>query len=315
MNENEENLYKILNINESASKEEIKKSYRKLSLIYHPDKPNGDVEKFKKINNAYNILSEDESRKKYDFELKNPNLHNNLFNEDIINETFMNDFINNFVGGHVHQPFMHPFSNFFNSRGGSNIRIFHNGMPVNFQNGNFFEKPQVIVKNISIDIEQVLTGHITPVEIERWVLNNNKQVFEKEILYVNIPKGIDNGEFIILKDKGNFVNDTIKGDVKIIVNIVNNTNFTRDGLDLIYQKNITLKESLCGFSFELKHINKKVYTLNNEPGNIIFPGYKKVVSNLGINRENHQGSLIIIFNVEFPKNIELDKIDKLKDLL
>ncbi len=62
------NYYKILGIDEEASKEEIKKAYRKLAHKHHPDK-GGDEKEFKKISEAYTLLSKDENRKKYDEEM------------------------------------------------------------------------------------------------------------------------------------------------------------------------------------------------------------------------------------------------------
>ncbi len=63
------NLYEILEVNENATQEEIKKSYRKLAKKYHPDINSGDPEaenKFKEINGAYEVLGDKEKRKKYD---------------------------------------------------------------------------------------------------------------------------------------------------------------------------------------------------------------------------------------------------------
>ena len=63
-----EDYYNILGVDRKADKKEIKKSYRKLALKYHPDKnPNKDAEeKFKDISEAYAVLSDDEKRKMYD---------------------------------------------------------------------------------------------------------------------------------------------------------------------------------------------------------------------------------------------------------
>ena len=61
-----DDLYKVLEVEKSATTEEIKKNYRRLSLKYHPDKNNGDGEMFKKISEAYQVLSDDVERKKYD---------------------------------------------------------------------------------------------------------------------------------------------------------------------------------------------------------------------------------------------------------
>ena len=89
------------------------------------------------------------------------------------------------------------------------------------------------------------------IDIERWIIENGNKVFEHETVYVTIPKGIDEGEMIILKDKGNSINEECKGDIKIVVKIENTTDFQRSGLDLVLQKTISIKEALCGFVFEL----------------------------------------------------------------
>ena len=60
-----EDYYKILGVPEDASEEEIKKAYRRLALKYHPDR-GGDEEKFKEINEAYQVLSDDKKRAQYD---------------------------------------------------------------------------------------------------------------------------------------------------------------------------------------------------------------------------------------------------------
>jgi DnaJ-class molecular chaperone len=58
--------YNILGVNRDASKEEIKAAYRRLAHQCHPDKPGGDEKKFKEINEAYQVLSDDQKRQQYD---------------------------------------------------------------------------------------------------------------------------------------------------------------------------------------------------------------------------------------------------------
>jgi DnaJ family protein A protein 2 len=177
------------------------------------------------------------------------------------------------------------------------------------------QMPVPIIKTVPVNICDVLSGTTIPVEIERWIIENNNKVFECETLYVEIPKGIDDGEIVILREKGNIINQSTKGDVKIKIEVINESEYKRSGLDLILEKKISLKDSLCGCSFEIKHINGKVYTLNNNAGNIIVPDYRKVVPGLGIERGIHKGNLIIIFKIEYPTSLTELQIQNLKEIL
>jgi DnaJ-class molecular chaperone len=306
------NHYETLNITENATQEEIKKAYRKLSLKWHPDKNGGSAESidmFQQISSAFEILSDINKKKEYDFLKNNPfmKMNNNpdlgpgLFNNTNIDEFFENIFFGNLNGNQRNTGV--PFG----------FHVFNNGIPVNFVNN--LQKPPPIIHNLKINIENIFTDKSLPVEIERWIIENNNKVFEKQTLYVNILKGIDDNEIIILKGDGNVVNEQLKGDVKIIINIENNTEFKRNGLDLIYEKNITLKESLCGFSFELKYINNKIYTINNNIGNIIKHNYNKIIPNMGIPRDNLIGNLIIHFKVNTPETLTMEQIEKIKEIL
>ena len=325
-----DNFYQILGVNEKATHDEIKKAYRGLSLKFHPDKnPSPEAtEKYKKINEAYDILGDEQNKKKYDMERQNPFMRMgggvNVNDVDEIFKAFFGGggmpFGMRMAGMHgMHGMGIDPDDianmNGFGMGGfpsGAHFQVFHNGIPVNIGHPN---KPSPIVKNITIDIEQVYTGTTVPVEVERWIHDNNLRVSEKETLYVPIPKGIDDGEIIILKDKGNIINEQCKGDVKVFIKIINNTEIKRVGLDLLYDKKISLKDALCGFSFEIKYINGKMYTLNNISGNIVCPGYKKIIPNMGLTREQTTGNLIIVFHIEFPEKLSEQQISQLKNIL
>jgi hypothetical protein len=222
-------------------------------------------------------------------------------------DSHMEDIISSIFGG---MPFGMPQG--IRIQPGTNIRFFHGG-PHGFNQS--MQMPLPIIKKINVNICDVLSGTTIPVEIERWILENNNKVFECETLYVEIPKGIDDGEIIILREKGNMINHTLKGDVKIHVEITNETEYKRSGLDLLIEKKISLKDSLCGCSFEIKHINGKVYILNNAIGNVIVPDYRKVVPELGIERGSHKGNLIITFKVEYPSSLTEEQIKNLKEIL
>jgi DnaJ-class molecular chaperone len=311
-----ESFYNILGVGETSSKEEIKKSYRTLSLKWHPDRNPNNIEeavsKIQKINEAYETLSDDQKRSEYDNMNKNPfmrmNSHGGGGGMEMPFQDMNEIFSNLFGGGN-------PFGQ-FNMRGvppGAKIHVFHGGQQMGFIPG--FQKPTPIIKHININMEQVLNGATIPVDIERWLIENNNKIFEHETLYISIPKGIDDNEIILIRDKGNILNDDIKGDVKLFIKIENTTGFERKGLDLLINKSISLKEALCGFTFELKYINGKTYTLNNISGNIIPPNYIKVIPNMGLTREAHTGNLLITFQVEFPEKLSDEKMNALKEIL
>jgi DnaJ-class molecular chaperone len=319
-------FYEILEVPETASMEEIKKSYRTLSLKYHPDRNLGKPEmvaKFQKINEAYEILGDEQKRKEHDMMNKNPFAH--MMGGMHMGGMHMGGMPGMHMGGmHMDQGIDEIFSNLFGMQfgggmpgmqmhGGPNIRIFRNGVPVNIQQQ--LQKPTPIIQTINITIEQVLNGGTIPIEIERWLIEGEIKVFEKETLYINIPKGIDDNEIIILQDKGNKLTEQCKGDIKLFIKVDNNTDFERCGLDLLIHRNISLKDALCGFSFELKYINNKVYTIHNNSGNIIQPEYRKVIQSMGLEREDKKGNLIIIFHIQFPEKLSEDAIEQLKLIL
>jgi DnaJ-class molecular chaperone len=321
-----DNFYNILEINENAGGDEIKKAYRKLSMIYHPDKNNNNPEataKFQKIAEAYETLGDPEKKKEYDSMKNNPFIkmmngqsQNGGVNVNPIDELFSNLFGMHFGNGQNMQSFGSGAPQFAQGgipQFGSGVRIFHNGVQVNPQGfAQGIQKPTAIIKNIIVPIDKILTGTTIPVDIERWIIQDGNKVFENETMYITVPKGIDEGEIIVVRDKGNVAREDCKGDIKLFIKIENNTDFKRSGLDLFYEKAITVKEALCGFIFELKYITGKIYTINNNSGNIISHGYKKIIPNMGFSRDGHTGNLVIIFNVKFPDKLSDEVIEQLK---
>jgi DnaJ-class molecular chaperone len=288
--------YEILELDKNATQEDIKKSYRKLSLLHHPDKNNNSQESINKIqdiNEAYEILSNQEKKMMYDNQQNGMMFHPGMDDIPIdLHNLFSSMFQMNDFGGDM--------------RG---FRVFFNGP------GNHIINPPSIVKTIVIPFERVLSTLKIPIEINRFVQEQNRRIQENETIYLDIPQGIDDGEMIIIREKGNVI-DNFKGDVKICIKIENNTEFKRVGLDLVYEKTILLKESLCGFIFELKHLNGKIYTITNSStiGHIICQNYQKVIPNMGLIRDEHVGNLVIVFNVKFPEQLSENVIEELKKI-
>ena len=283
-----DSFYKVLGVDEKASKDEIKRSYRTLQMKYHPDKNNNSqdaVNMTQKLNEAYETLGDDEKREEYDSTRNNPFLRGgsnvDVQMDDIINMMFGGMGIPGMQMGGIHNMQMGGFPgmqmgglhSFPGMPPGTKIHFFQGGNPINFQQ---LQKPQSI--------------------------------------YVTVPKGVDDGEMVLLKDKGNVMNENCKGDIKIFVKIENDSIFRRAGLDLVLEKKITLKEALCGFSFEINYINGKSYTLNNNVGNIIPHGFKKVIPNMGLERDQHKGNMVIEFNVQFPEKLSESVINLLKNI-
>jgi DnaJ-class molecular chaperone len=320
-----ENFYNILGVSETATQDEIKRAYRGLSLKWHPDKNNNSEEansKFKTINEAYETLGDETQRGMYDAS-RNQNPFFNMgmggggtTEQDIFNMLFGSGGGGIRIPGGVRMPggFMPP------GGGGGAFHIFNTGVGLGDNNNPFnfmqnMQKPTPIVKNITITMEQVFGGANIPIDIERWIVENSNKVFERETLYVPIPKGIDDGEIIIIRDKGNIINDAVRGDVKIFIKVEPHPVFQRKGLDLITNQKISLKDALCGFVIEYKHINEKTYTLNNTNNSIINPDYKKVIPGMGLTREQHTGNLILIFIIEFPTQLTPEQVKVLRDNL
>ena len=80
-------------------------------------------------------------------------------------------------------------------------------------------KPPPIVKNVQISLKEAYKGLTLPIQVERWILLNNVKRIEKEKIYIPIKKGVDNGEIIIIRDKGNIRSDILKGDVKLFISV------------------------------------------------------------------------------------------------
>lgn len=332
-----EDLYKILGIDKNATQDEIKKAYRALSLKWHPDRnPNNTdaTSTFQSISAAYEILGDENKRKQYDFSKNNSNKNNfNHFNFGpghhpsgmqfpfpfpFTDSNNPHDELMKIFSSNIFHNFNHP-NNTMHNNSNSNTHYFTIGpngpirVDINRQNQNI--KPQPISRNIEITIDKAFSGCVIPVDITRWFIDGEIKKEEKETLYVTIPRGIDDNEIIIINDKGNSNKNDIKGDVKIQVKIKNDTIFKREGLDLILRKSISLKEALCGFSFNINFIDGRTFKINNNQGNVIYPNFKKIIPNMGMVRDNNIGNLVIFFDITFPENLSDDAISAITKVL
>jgi len=324
------NHYEVLGVSQESNETEIKKAYRSLSLKYHPDRnPSPEANsKFQTINQAYETLSDPQSKQQYDMELKYGQGTSQGF------PGFGMPGQGGFPGGMAFNfggmPFSHMssmdefndinqiFNMMFNGGGmpgqGFPGQGFPGGIKVHFQQS--ISKPEPITKMVQLTLEQCYQGCSMPIEIERVIVVNNARTKENETVYVNIPRGVDENETLVIENKGHCINNTVHGDVKISFQIKNDTEFQRRGMDLVYPKKISLKEALCGFVFEINHISGKKLCLNNKTNSsVIKPNFKKVVPSMGMVRENSTGNMIIDFEIVFPDALTEEQITGLDALL
>jgi len=281
-NMNYDVYFNILNVTHDATLNDIKKAYRLLSIKHHPDK-NGNTssELFNKINDAYSILV-----RNYDsIKLCEKKQVNDLVNASSANVSCAN----------------------ISSTNASCA----NTMIYKYTNSSYED----IIINLTLNYNEAYNGCNKPIVVERKIIVNNVIGHEKETLYVQIPKGIDNNEIITLVNKGNsYVNNGVShSNVKIIILLKPHELFERNGLDILYTKSISLKDALIGFSFMLNHINNKSYNISCSE--IIHFNYEKIINNMGFMRDAFVGNLIIKFNILFPPSLTVDTKKQLAKLL
>lgn len=189
-----------------------------------------------------------------------------------------------------------------------------------FSNANHIpvSKPPLISIDVNISLDDVACGNTIPVEIERWNLNrddNETYELEKHIEYYSLPFGVESGEVVLLTNCGNEATNHTRGDVKVTFHVAEHAIFKRSGLDIHTEKTITLKEALCGFVFNIEHVNGKKFVFNSSSGNIIRDGLIKTIPKLGIRRGENVGNLSIVFHVVYPEKLSEEQVKKLLEVL
>ena len=272
-----EKYLNLLELDNLSDLNTIKKSYRRLSLKYHPDKNPYNTNKFQEITEAYEYLI-----KHFD---------------EIKNEKFNNEDLNKRSDKSIIQKNSYDTDDYNN--------IYNNVLSIYKQD---------IIIYINLTYEESYNGCQKPVKITRKILQNNIVTSENETLYVNIPKGTDNDEIIVIENKGNIDNFN-KTNVKIFIKLLKHNLFERDGLDIIYKLNISFKESLVGVNKIFKHLNNKYYKINSKKGEIVSNTSEKILDNLGFKRNDYYGNMIIKFNIDYNYKFNETQLERLLEIL
>lgn len=287
-------LYETLGISKDASSDEIKKAYRKLARQYHPDinKEPGAEEKFKEINAAYEILSDETKRRQYDqygdsmfggqsfHDFSRANFGGNADINDILNQIFGN------FGGAGRSK--RGFSG-FSSAGFGGFDGFDQGFGQNLD----------IQARINISFELAVNG------------GDYEFSINGEKIKIKIPAGLNSGEKLRARNKGKSAGSH-RGDLIITVNIEEDNEYKRDGDDLYKNLDLTLKTALFGDKINVKTFKKDV-SIKIPPNT--KNGQKIRLKGYGVKnrKSNIYGDMYLVTNIILP---DIERIDpQLRDML
>jgi curved DNA-binding protein len=275
--------YKLLGVDKTVTTKEIKNAYRKLARKYHPDLNPNDKDakrKFQEINEANEVLSDPEKRKKYDQYGKDWQ-HSEQFEKQKQYHQQSQDFGRSAYSGSEYQG---DFSEFFESLFG-NAAGAGRGRQVKYRGEDF-------TAELQLDLLDAYKTH------KRTLTINGKKI------RITIPAGIENGQTIkIAGHGGRGINGGPDGDLYITFSIANHPRFKRSGNDLFTSVEIDLYKAVLGGEITIDTLSGKV-KLNVKPET--QNGSKVKLKNKGFpvyKNESEYGDLYVTYQVKIPTNL------------
>ncbi len=280
-----EDFYKVLEVSKNASEDEIKKSYRKLAREYHPDRKPDDKqaeEKFKQIQQAYDVLGDAEKRKKYD--LYGPGF-------------------DGMGGGGA--SYGHPgtgpidLEQIFGGAGGAGGVDFGDMFGGGFGGGQRRSRPR---KGRDIQSEITIPFHLAA-EGGKYELSIHRGS-GRETLTATIPEGIHHGATIRLAGQGEpSMTGGPPGDLLVKVKIAPHPYFKRDGSNILLEVPIAVTEAILGAKIDVPTLSDGEVTVTIPPGT--SSGAKLRLRGKGVlnTKTKRKGDQLITIKVTVPQSI------------
>ena len=292
------NYYKELGVSKSSSPDEIKKAYRKLAMKYHPDRNKGDKqaeEKFKRISEAYAVLSDPEKRKKYDA-YGASGFQQRYSQEDIFRGSNLDDILREFgfggMGGSFRStrssgPGGSAFETFFQQAGGPQARQQVKGADQTFE--------------LTVTLSEILTGAEKTISLRREGRLEN--------VNVKVPAGIGAGKKLRLSGKGApSPMGGPPGDLFLVIRIQPHPVFTRHGKDLVVERKIPYSAACLGTEVRVRNLAGKELRVKVPAG--IQPQAKLRLKGHGLPasaKGSSRGDILVKIGIEVPKKLTAEQ--------
>jgi len=295
----EESPYKILGISKNATEDEIKKAYKKLALMYHPDKnkEEGAKEKFIKVSYAYETLMNNSTKSYKDFQydiLEGIKIFENVFDNYVNHKTKGND---------IYKEINVTLEQLYD---GCEIKLEYDkkvldlSVPVT--------QCHICKGDKFIMIMNKLNSFLNNTTDNQLCHNCNgtgitgELLITESVFYIEIPKGTKDFKTFIFKNQGHQSLNSGNGDLIVKMITEKNKNYIRKGDDLYKNIKLNLKDSLLGFEYELKTLDGIKKNIHLE--GVLKPGCVKEMKGLGMPKENGEyGNLYLKIKVEFPESL------------
>jgi len=308
-----DDYYKTLGVEKNADQEAIKKAYRKLALKYHPDRnPNNREaeEKFKKISEAYAVLSDPEKRKQYE-SFGSDQFRQRYSQEEIFRNVNLNEILREFgfggMGGHERG------SRGAGRRGGFTFQTGGDPFAELFRQGQpHYETPQKgedLHYNLSITLEESVSGVKKKLSLQ--------QELEVHEISVRIPAGISTGKKLRLAGKGYpGAHGGPAGDLYLNITILPHPIFARDGSDIYIEKAVSFTQAVLGISIEVPTIDGTIKKIKVPAGT--QSGTKIRMKGYGVpglkGSGSSKGDQFVKISIEVPRKINEKQLQLIKKL-